>query len=257
MSEFRRRFVRLSVLLLPAFLALAGLYGFRGDLRDAAARTPRSGFVRDGNTFFIQGREREEALAVWVHKFTEDLKDRYGAVYGFTTPKSGFVIEVTPVGVGEECHPGSNRIAIRGIPDDLPLEEIKDDLSRLIARTMLREGAPRETLSPWFEEGVSRFFEGTKSPYGSIKKPLFDQAAAAGPVSLADGRAGPRRTHFEALSHSIVAFLHSEYPADTIARYVKEEHGAGPVRPGTFERIFGTDVERGWHNFLERRPNGN
>ena len=257
MSEFRRRFVRLSILLLPAFLVLAGLYGTRADLRDAAARTVRSGFVRDGNTFFIHGREREEALAAWVGKFIEELKERHGAVYGFTTPKAGLVIEVTPVGVGEECYPGSNRIVIRGIPDDAPLEEIKDDLSRLITRTMLREGAPQAAFSPWFEEGVSRYFEGTQPRYGSVKAYLMSQASAAGEVSLADMLAGRRRSHFESLSHSIVAFLHREYPPDTIARYVKEEQAPRPVPPGTFERIFGTDVEKGWHNFLERRGNGN
>lgn len=253
MSDVRRRFVRLSIFLLPAFLVLAALHFLRSDLRDAVPNFLNPGYRRDGHTFIVRGKDRADKLGAWTRDAIAKLQEN-GRIYGFKGPKSGFRVEVRSEPGPSECDPGSNRILIRGIPDDAPADDIKPDLSRLIARAMLRQGAPDADFSPWFETGVSWYFEGT--PKGSRKDPLIAQAARNQPPTLADALSARHGANFEAVSHSIVAFLHESFGADTIARYASIEREAGPVPAGSFERVFGPDAEKDWRDFLERRRKG-
>ena len=256
MSDVRRRFVRLSIFLLPALMILAALHFFRGDLRDAAPSLMMPRYTFDNVTFIMRGRSRAELLAPWTLETISELKKR-GAIYGLKAPEAGFLIEVQSAGVASECAVKSNRIVIRGIRDDAPWEQIKEDLSRLIARSMLREGAPDADFSPWFEEGVSRYYEGTLPPFGSRKVELIIKAARNPPASLeAALEARPASAYFEAVSHSIIAFLHEAYTADLIAKYAEIERAPGSVMLGEFQRIFGKDVEKEWREFLEKRQKG-
>jgi len=252
MSDFRRRFVRVSVFLLPAFLLLAALHFFRGDLRDAAASLMTPRYVFDDLTFIMRGRARAEQLAGWLRKEITDLQSN-DRIYRFKTPASGFRIEVRNEQKPSECYVGSNRILICGIPDDAPWERIQPDLSRLVARVMLREGAPDADYSPWFEEGVSRFYEGAKM-IGYRKDELITTAFRNQPATLAEALASRRDApYFDAISHSIVAFLHVAYSVDKRAQYAEIERAPGSVPLGEFERIFDPDVERKWRDYLDRR----
>lgn len=255
MSDFRRRFVRLSVFLLPAFALLAALNFARGDLRDAVAGLLSPGYRRGGHTFVMKGKARANTLGDWINDSISRLQER-DRIYSFKIPKSGFRIEVRSEAGPSECDPGSNRILIRGIADDAPVEKIQPDLSRLIVRAMLREGAPDATYSPWFEEGVSRFYEGTQTLVGSRKDELIAIAARNPPASLAEALGNARGAYHEAVSHSIVAFLHDAFPVEKIAEYAALERKPGPVPAGTFERLFGQDVEKEWRDYLERKLKG-
>src|SRR5262245_25592628 len=167
MSDARRRAVRFSIFLLPALVTLAGFHVARPDLRDAAANPANRGFYIDGHRYVMRGRKRAEELSVFVRDVVTRLqKDR---IYGFKVPPNGFLIEVVSKAGATESIPGSSRILIQGIQDDEPADRIKDDLSRLIAVSMLRLGAADAAFSPWFEEGVSRFYSGTQPPFGSRK----------------------------------------------------------------------------------------
>ena len=262
MNDVRRRLIRLSVLMLPALLLIAAVYVARGDFRDAASSlmAPRYKFDNGRLTFLMKGKARAEALATWTLKVISMLKEQpHYRIYGFKSPKAGFLVEVRSEPGPTECEQGSNRIVISGIPDDAPWESIQRDLSRLIARTMLREGAPDADFSPWFEEGVSRFYETTQNPVSSIgsrKDDLITQAARNPPLSLAEALSARRGAYFEAVSHSIVAFLHVAFGADKIAQYADIERAPGSVPLGEFERIFGDDVERRWREFLDNRQRG-
>jgi len=255
MSDVRRRFVRLSIFLLPALLILAALHFFRGDLREAAPSLMMPRYAFDGVTFIMKGRSRAEALAPWTQQVIEKLKER-SAIYGFKAPERGFLIEVQSAGAASECELKSNRIVIRGIRDDAPWELIRQDLSRLIARTMLREGAPDADFSPWFEEGVSRFYEGLQPPFGSRKPELIVHAARNPPASLEGALESRGGAYFAAVSHSIIAFLHEAYTAELIAKYAEIERAPGSVMLGEFQRIFGKDVEKEWREFLAQRQKG-
>jgi len=255
MSDVRRRFVRLSIFLLPALLILAALHVFRGDLRDAAPGLMMPRYTFDGVTFIMRGRSRAEALAPWTMSAIAELKQR-GAIYGFKAPEKGFLVEVQSAAGASECEARSNRIVIKGVRDDAPWELIRPDLSRLIARTMLREGAPDADFSPWFEEGVSRFYEGLGTPFGSRKPELIVNAARNPPESLEAALESRKGAYFDAVSHSVIAFLHEAYRAELIAKYAEIERAPGSVPLGEFQRIFGKDVEDEWREFLERRQKG-
>jgi hypothetical protein len=255
MSDLRRRFVRLSIFLLPAFLLLAALHLFRGDLRDAASNYMRSGYTFHGNFFLMRGHQRAEALGVWTRDAIREILKR-DRIYRFKEPKSGFRIEIRSEAGTSECEPGSNLIVICGIAENAPMATVQRDLSRLIARAMLREGSPEAAFSPWFEEGVSRFYEGTQPPYGSRKDDLIADAARNQSFTLAKALEADRGADFDAISHSITAFLHDAFAAEVIARYADIEREPGPVPRGEFERIFGQDVEKEWRDFLERRHKG-
>lgn len=253
MNDARRRAVRISIFLLPALLTLAGFHVARGDLRDSAAVWSNFGYVRDGHRFNIRGRDRAESLSSWVQQVIRTLENN--RMYGFKAPSAGFQIAVRPRGGASEFIRGSNRILIQGIADDVPVDAIKKDLSRLIAKAMLWTGSPDADFSPWFEEGVSRFYEGPLAE-GSRKDELLLNAARNRPKSLADLMTTQKGPYFDALSHAIVAFLHEAYSEDLRARYADVEREPGPVPPGTFERIFGENVEKSWNEFLDRRQKG-
>src|SRR5688572_23629134 len=251
MSESRRRFVRLSIFLLPALLILAALHLFRGDLRDAAPSLMTPRYTFDGVTFIMRSRTRAEALAPWTLDAVDRLR-KSAAIYGFKAPEAGFLIEVQSSGAVSDCEVKSNRIVIRGIPDDAPVEDIKLNLSRLLARTMLREGSPDASFSPWFEEGVSNFYEGSQPPFGSRKSERIARAARNTPASLVAAlEARPTGAYFADVSHSIIAFLHEAKKADLIAKYVEIERAPGSVPLGVFQSIFGEDIEQEWREFLE------
>lgn len=252
MSDLRRRFVRLSVFLLPAFLILAVLHFARSDLRDAVSSILSPGYLRGGNRFEVKTKERADKLGAWTEEAIRRLQSD-NRIYGFKPPKAGFRIEVRSEAGPSECDPGSNRILIRGIADDAPVDKIQPDLSRLIVRAMLREGAPDAAYSPWFEEGVSRFYEGTQALVGSRKDDLITTAARNAPASLAEALEAKGGAYFDAVSHSIVAFLHEAFRVDKLADYAKIEREPGPVPAGAFERIFGSDVERRWRDYLDKR----
>ena len=262
MNDVRRRLIRLSVLVLPALLLIAAVYVVRADFRDAssALMAPRYKFDNGRLTFLMKGKARTEALAVWTRDVISNLvKSRDFRTYGFKEPKGGFLIEVRSEPGSTGCEQGSNRIVISGIPDDAPWESVQHDLSRLIARTMLREGAPDADFSPWFEEGVSRYYETTQNPVSSIgsrKDDLITLAARNPPLSLDEALSARRGAYFEAVSHSIVAFLHQAFGSDKISQYAEIERAPGSVPLGEFQRIFGDDVERRWREFLENRPRG-
>lgn len=254
MSDARRRVVRLSIFLLPALLLLAALYVFRGDLRASAASFMVPRYTQDGLTLIMKGRNRAEPLGEWLRGEIASLKKR-DQIYRFTLPKAGFQVEVQSEPGPSYCDPGSNRIVIRGIPDDAPWERIQPDLSRLVVRAMLREGAPDAEYSPWFEEGVSTYYEGSKM-IGSRKVEPIRSAARNAPKSLAEALAARGGAYFSDVSHSIVAFLHEAFTADIIARYAEIERAPGSIPLGEFQRIFGHDVEGAWREYLERRQNG-
>jgi hypothetical protein len=253
MSDARRRAIRLSLFLLPALVVLAGFHVARPDLRDAAASATHRGYFIDGHRYVMRGRKRAEDLSAFVRRFIEDL--RKVRIYGFQPPPNGFVIEVVSRPGATESIPGSNRILISGVQDDEPADRIKEDLSRLIALAMLRLGAPDAEFSPWFEEGVSRFYSGSQPPFGSRKDGLLRRAALNPPASVADAlHAG--RTNFDAISHSLAAFLHESFAEEVIAKFAAIEREPGPVSPGDFERIFGAEVGVKWREFLDRHKKG-
>lgn len=249
MSEVRRRLVRFMILVLPALLLLAAMYAVRGDLRDSAARSRNPGYVRHNNWF--ESRRRADDLGDWTHEFTELLAKQ--GTYGFKIPASGFRIEIRSEQGSTRYEPGSNTLIVWGARENL--DAIKLEVSRLIARAMLREGAPDAGFSPWFEEGVSQFYKGTQTAVvGSRKRDLSDRAAMNPPASLAAAlSARPDSHNFDAVSHSLVAFLHEGYGTEKIAQYAAEERRPGQVPPGTFERIFGAEVEKAWRDDLLRR----
>ncbi|HKS15890.1 MAG TPA: hypothetical protein VJU16_01105, partial [Planctomycetota bacterium] len=115
-------------------------------------------------------------------------------------------------------------------------------------------GPPDAAWSHWLEEGLATFFETDDKVSGAKKEPLIRSAARREGLTLAGLLQGadPRESGFSAASHSLVAFLHTDFRADHIRRYVEEERRPGPVAPGTFERIFGADVERAWKDFLKQ-----
>ena len=252
MSDGRRRAVRLSIFLLPALVVLAGFHVARPDLREAASGSGSRGFFIDGHRYVMRGRKRAEDLSRFVVEFIDQLKgDR---IYGFQAPPNGFLIEVTS-GAGASDVPGSSRILIR-IPEDAPVEDIKADLSRLMALAMLRLGTPDADFSPWFEEGVSRYYAGTRRPFGSRKDLLVAIAGQHPPASI-DKAMNPRDlTHFHALSHSITAFLHESIDPQVIAKYADVERQRGPVPPGEFERIFGPEIGAKWLEYIDLRKKG-
>lgn len=259
MNDVRRRIIRLSVLVLPALLLIAAVYVVRADFRDAASAlmAPRYKFDNGRLIFLMKGKARAEPLAAWAGELISKLKsDR---IYGFRYPKAGLLVEVRNQPGTTGCERGSNRIVISGIPDDAPWESIERELSRLIALAMLREGAPDADFSPWFEEGVSRFYETTQNPISSIgsrKDDLITLAARNPPQSLVEALSARRGAYFEAVSHSIVAFLHGAFLPDKIAQYVDIERAPGSVPIGEFQRIFGDDVERRWREYLDNRQRG-
>src|SRR5262245_46416443 len=230
MSDARRRVVRLSIFLLPALLLLAALYVLRGDLRASAASFMVPRYTQDGLTLILKGKSRAEPLAAWLREEIAELRKR-DRIYRFTLPKAGFVVEVQSEPGPSYCDRGSNRIVIRGIPDDAPWELIQPDLSRLAVRAMLREGAPDADYSPWFEEGVSTFYEGAKM-IGSRKVEPIRTAARNAPKSLAEALAARPGSYFSDVSHSIVAFLHEAFTVDMIAKYAEIERAPGSVPLG-------------------------
>src|SRR5688572_19867747 len=242
MNDARRRFVRLSILLMPAIVPLAAIHAFRGELREVAASMQKPGYSIYGNTF-VMSRGRAESLAEWTRSYIDSLKDN--RIYGFKEPESGFRIEMRTAPGTSEAIEGSNRIILRGITEGTSLDKILPDLSRLISRAMLRTGAPGSSVSPWFEEGVSRYYEGTQRPFGSRKDQLILEVALSGPPSLAAALEAKKESpYFAATSHSLVAFLHRAYTTDVISSYAEIERRPGPVPPGEFQRIFGAQVER-------------
>lgn len=250
MSDVRRRVVRLSIFLLPALLVLAALHFFRDDLRDSASSLMTPRYTFDNMTFVMRGRARAEQLAGWLRKEINEIRN--DPTYGFKEPASGLRIEVRSEPRPSEFFAGSNRILIGGIPDDAPWELIQTPLSRLVVRVMLREAAPDADYSPWFEEGVSRFYEGARM-IGSRKDDLIYSASQNHPKTLAEALDSRGGAHFEAVSHALVVFLHVAYGRDLRTRYAQIERAPGSVPLGEFERIFGQDVERKWLDFIERR----
>lgn len=252
MNDTRRRFVRLSIFLVPAIVPVAGIHVFRGDLRDVAASMQKPGYAIYGNTF-IMSRNRAESLGPWTRDFVAYLRDN-NRVYGFKAPDSGFRIEIRSSPGTSEAIPGSNRILLRGFTEETPLDKIQTDLSRLIAKALLRTGAPDAGYSPWFEEGVALYYEGTtQRPYGFRKAELIRDVRLRHPPSLADAlQVRKDSPYFGAISHSLVAFLEEAYLDDVISKYAEIERQPGPVPPGEFQRIFGPDVEQNWHEFIER-----
>lgn len=252
MSDARRRFVRFSIFLLPAILPLAALHGARADLRDAAASRQNPGYSLHGHRFLMR-RDRYDVLGPWTHRLVKFLGNN-NRIYGFKAPEGGFRIEIRSEPGASECDAGSNQILLRGVAENARLEDIQEDLSRLIAKAMLRTGAPDAGFSSWFEEGVSLYYQGTQEPFGSRKDQLILRAARIAPVPLATALAARKEDpYFPEVSHSLVAFLHIAYSDDARARYASVEREPGPVPPGEFRRLFGEDFERAWHEFLERR----
>jgi hypothetical protein len=251
MSDVRRRAVRLSIFLLPALLILAALHYFRDDLRDSASSLMTPRYTFHDMTFVMRGRARAEQLAGWLRREITELRNN-DRIYGFKEPAGGFRIEVRSEQRPSESFVGSNRILIGGIPDDAPWEVIQTPLSRLVARVMLREGALDADFSPWFEEGVSRFYEGARM-IGSRKDDLIFSASQNHPRTLAEALDSRGGAHFEAVSHALIVFLHVAYGPDLRTRYAQIERSPGSVPLGEFERIFGQDVERRWLDFIERR----
>jgi|SRR5688572_18286434 len=251
MNDTRRRFVRLSIFMMPAIVPLAGIHVFRGDLRDAAASMQKPGYALYGNTF-VMSRNRAESLGPWTRDFIAYLRDN-NRIYGFKAPDSGFRIEIRTSPGTSEAIPGSNRIILRGVTEDAPLGGIQEDLSRLVSKALLRTGAPDADFSPWFEEGVSLYYKGNQRPYGSRKAELIREIRMRRAPSLADALQVKKDSpYFGAISHSLVAFLEDAYLDDVISTYAEIECQPGPVPPGEFQRIFGPTAEQNWHDFIER-----
>jgi hypothetical protein len=250
MSDVRRKLVRLMILILPAILLIAAMYAFRGDLRDAAAKPRNPGWMHEKHKF--DTRKRRDELGPWVSKFIAKLSDN--GIYGFKEPASGFSIVVRGEQGATRYVPGSKELVVWGIRDEAAIQR---ELSRLITCAMLWEGAPDADFSPWFVEGVSRFYESTDvSAVGSRKEPLTKRAADHPPASLGAAKAArPESPNFDAVSHSLVAFIHEQYPAEKIALYAAVERAGGPVPPGAFESVFGpeTEFEKAWRDDLLRR----
>ena len=252
MSDLRRRSVRLSVFLLPALVAISAAYFFRPDLRDAATDLPPPGFNLGPHSFIVASRQRAEELREWVDLIVAMLEGPQKA-FGFRKAWPGFYVEVRREPGASEWIPGTNRIILRGVTSGSPSEFTRPELSRLIARAMLRSGAPADAdLSPWFEEGVSTYFEcTTKPPLGSRKEHLIHTARLNAPATLAAALSIKPGPYFAAVSHSLVAFLKGAYSDSLIAEYATVEREPGPVPPGTFERIFGVGSAAAWRESLE------
>lgn len=254
MSDARRRIVRLSIFLLPALLLLAGIHVARADLRDKAKNATNPGIKRYGHSVNMGNLKLADEILAFTRDTIVKLQE-LNWIYGFKAPEKGLEIDVRKEGGISDCPPGSNRIIIRGITDDARIDDVYRELSRLIARAMLREDAPDADFSPWFEEGVSRYFEGTVPHLGSRKEKLIAAAARNPPRSLADVLNAPKGAYLEA-AHAIVAFLHDTYAPGSIVAYASEERRPGPVSPGAFERIFAPDVEKRWLEYLAQKKKG-
>lgn len=254
MSDLRRRFVRGSVFLLPAFLAVAALHVYRGDLREWYSNVLTPSYHRAPHTYLIRGsRERVDRITKWTETVVKELENRHQA-FGFRLPDKGFQIDIRREPGPSDWDEPLNRIIIRGVPDDAPAESVRPDLSRLIARAMLAAGAPPDAqLSPWFVEGVSTYFESTSESLGSRKEDLIRTAYFNRPETLERALASKPGPYFSAISHSIVAFLKLAYREPVIAEYAAVERKPGPVSPGEFERIFGREAEGKWRESLENR----
>ncbi|HEY3225569.1 MAG TPA: hypothetical protein VGK61_01075 [Planctomycetota bacterium] len=254
MNDPSRAAVKLAAFLLPAVLLAGALHLWGSDFRGLVVRMLEGGpRTVERATFTLRAPNRAWAndLTEWTEKGIADLVER-GRLLGFRTPDKSLLIVVLDAPIPPAFNPRENSITL---PKKLESKEAYLRLSNLLTRALLdRAGPPDAAWSPWLKEGLATYFQTSEKIVGSRKDDLMRQAAdrleSLSLQGLLQGSEA-QSSGFSAASHSLVAYLFVDHQEGKLREYFDEERKPGPVATGTFERIFGPDIERDWKESLK------